>query len=236
MIVDVYTRLSQESDRSIERQKERNREYAEETFDDPELTIFNDGRWSSGFDDDRSEWQSLIERIDAGITDAIQADGVRRFARDFDSVTRLILKCRSQGVEIHDASTGEQLDLDDPVSVAVELIQAASEHEAQQRYIAKSREETESRIDAGYYHGATPAGLRFDEAGKYLIIDDDVRDAVERVLNAAGDESIRSIATHTPWTHPTVSTILDRREAYEHVLTGGRLGSDLTLVPAPDPA
>lgn len=236
MIVDVYTRLSQESDRSIERQKERNRKYAEETFDDPEITIWNDGRWTSGFDDDRSEWQSLIKRIDAGITDAIQADGVRRFARDFDSVTKLLLKCRSQDVDIHDASTGEQLDLDDPVSVAVELIQAASEHEAQQRDIAKSRDETASRIDAGYYHGAEPAGLRFDDDGQYLVIDQETRDAVERVLTAEEDESIRSIADDTPWTHPTVSTMLHRRDAYEHAITGGRIGHDLTLVSTPDPA
>ncbi|WP_311174166.1 hypothetical protein [Halobellus ordinarius] len=67
------------------------------------------------------------------------------------------------------------------------------------------------------------------------MIDEGERGAVERVLNAEDEELIRAITDNTPWTLPTVSTIIDRRAAYKHGLTGGRLGADRTLSPALDP-
>lgn len=233
-----YTRLSQDSDRSIDRQTENIKKYVEGLDDTSLETIYDDGRWSSGFDSSRSEWQTVTERVAEGDVDAVIADDKRRFARDFDDTMELIVNCRRNGVELHPVNEGEKLDLDDPLSVAIELVQAASEHEAVQRYIEKSKEETSARIDNGYYHGEPPAGLTFDDAKQYLVIDDEYRDAVQVVMELHDrGESARQIAQGegVPWSHPTVSKIKGRRDEYQHALSGGRLGHQLQIV-HPDPA
>lgn len=237
LIADGYTRLSQDSDRSIPRQKENIRAYEEKINshgDHPPVilhTIYDDGRWSSGFStEDRGEWQRVMERIKSGETDMVWADGKRRFARDFDDTMELIMACRSNNVELHDVGTGP-LDLDDPLNVAIELVQTASEHEAMKRYIEKSIEETERRKDAGYYHGEPPTGLKFDDAKQYLILDEEHEEDIQFVLERSDNGySYRQIAEDVPWSHPTVSKIVGRRKEYHHAFSGGHLGYQLQIV------
>ncbi|SEH15043.1 Site-specific DNA recombinase [Natronorubrum sediminis] len=237
LVADGYTRLSQDSDRSIPRQKEKIREYINKLNnrdDHPPVVlnrIFDDGRWSSGFSTaDRGEYGQIVERIKNSEADLIVADGKRRFARDFDDTMDLILSCRSTGVELHDTATGA-LDLDDPMNVAIELLQAATEHKAMRRYIEKSIEETNRRTDAGYYHGEPPAALRFDENKQFLVADERKIDDVLRVyeLRDAG-ETYRSIAEEVPWSPPTIGKLINRREQYEAVADGAKLGFELTIV------
>lgn len=236
LTADGYTRLSQDSDRSIQRQKENIKEWVENRTDVCLNTIYDDGRWSTGFSaEDRDEWQRVLERIRNGDTDMVVADGKRRFARDFDDTMELIVSCRRNNVNLVDTNEGP-LDLDDPMNVAVELVQAASEHEAMKRYIEKSIKETENRKDAGYYHGEPPTGLTFDEDGRYLVIDEQHEEDILRVLDHAENGlSLRQIAKDVPWTHPTVSKISERRDEYTHALNGGRLGYQLQIV-EPKPA
>ena len=206
--MDGYTRLSQDSDRSIPRQKENIKEWIDDSDDAKLNKIFDDGRWSTGFSaEDRDEWQLVLERIQNGETDMVAADGKRRFARDFDDTMELIVACRRNDVQLVDTNEGP-LDLNDPMSVAIELVQAASEHEAMHRYIEKSIKETNRRIEAGNYHGEPPTGLTFDDAGQYLVIDDEYEEDIQRVLNLEENgHSLRQIAEQIPWTHPTVSKI-----------------------------
>lgn len=233
LTTDGYTRLSQDSDRSIQRQKENIKEWVDNHPDARLNKIYDDGRWSTGFStEDRDEWQRVLERIQNGETDMVVADGKRRFARDFDDVMRLILACRENNVELVDLNEGP-LDMDDPVKVSIELIKAASDHESMRGYIEKSIKETNHRIDAGYYHGEPPAGLTFDDGKQYLVIDDEHRDAIQVVLDGHDrGESVRRIASNddVPWSHPTVSKIKGRRDEYEHTLGGGRLGHQLQIV------
>ncbi|ADD03954.1 resolvase domain protein [Natrialba magadii ATCC 43099] len=237
LVVDGYTRLSQDSDRSIPRQKEKIQEYINELNDRDDHppvvlnTIFDDGRWSSGFSTaNRGEYGQVLERIKNSEADLVVADGKRRFARDFDDTMDLILSCRSTGVELHDTSTGT-LDLDDSMNVAIELLQAATEHKAMRRYIEKSIEETNRRTDAGYYHGQPPVALRFDENKQFLVADENRIDDVLRVyeLRDAG-ESYRSIAEEVPWSPPTIGKLIDRRDQYEAVVEGAKLGFKFTIV------
>jgi len=234
LIADGYTRLSQDSDRSIPRQTENIEAYGEKLNSDDEYPpvklskIYNDGRWSSGFSTEgRGEWQRVMERIEAGETDMVWADGKRRFARDFDDTMELIMACRKNDVELHDVGSGA-LDLDDPKAVSFELMQAASEHEAMKRYIEKSIEETKQRISNGYYHGQPPVGLCYDGEKQHLVIDEAHEEDIRVVLELAENgESARRIAEEVPWTHPTVSKILKREEEYHHALGGGHLGHQL---------
>lgn len=240
LIADGYTRLSQDSDRSIPRQKENIEAYEavindRDDYPPVELnTIYNDGRWSSGFStEDRGEWQRVMKRIEHGETDLVWADGKRRFARDFDDTMELIVACRKNDVELHDIGSGP-IDLDDPMTVAIELLQTASEHEAMRRYIEKSIEETKERISNGYYHGQPPVGLCFDGDKQYLVIEEEHEEDIRLVLKLADNgESTRSIAEEVPWTHPTVAKILKREQAYNHAIAGGRLGHQLETLEKP---
>jgi len=162
LIVDGYTRLSQDSDRSIPRQKENIRKYVTELNDRDDYppvnleTIYDDGRWSTGFStEDRDEWRTVLDRIKNNDTDIVVADGKRRFSRDFDDSMDLILSCRNTGVELHVSDEGP-LDLDEPMNVAIELVQAASEHEAMKRCIEKSIEETEEADGERLLSRSTP--------------------------------------------------------------------------------
>jgi len=57
-----YTRLSQDSDTSIDWQKRHTREYADENSVFLE-GIYDDGEQSSGFDESREEFQEVRDRI-----------------------------------------------------------------------------------------------------------------------------------------------------------------------------
>jgi len=124
-----YTRLSQDSDTSIGRQKRHIREYADANgFELVEL--YDDGEHSSGFDAGREQYQNLRDHVEGG------DNGKRRLARDFDETMRLVLDLREHEVEAHTYEDG-RLDLSEPVQAAVEVLQAASEHEAKKKEIEK---------------------------------------------------------------------------------------------------
>ena len=126
-----YTRLSQESDTSIDRQKRHIRAYADENGLTLEA-IFDDGERSSGFDESREEYQRVRKRVQSGEVAAVVVNDKRRLARDFDETMRLVLDLREHDIEAHTFQEG-RLDLSDPVQAAVEVLQAASEHEAKKR-------------------------------------------------------------------------------------------------------
>ena len=108
-----YTRLSQESDTSIDRQKRHIHEYVVDLGFELE-TIYDDGERSSGFDESREEYVKLRGRVQSGEIEAVVVNDKRRLARDFDETMRLVLDLREHDVEAHTYQQG-QLDLSDPV-------------------------------------------------------------------------------------------------------------------------
>lgn len=100
-----YTRLSQESDTSIDRQKRHIREYAAKNNLTLE-TIYDDGERSSGFDESREEYQQVLDRVQAGKLTAVIVNDKRRLARDFDETMRLVLDLREHDVEAHTYQEG----------------------------------------------------------------------------------------------------------------------------------
>jgi DNA invertase Pin-like site-specific DNA recombinase len=209
-----YTRLSQESDTSIDRQKRHIREYADENGLTLE-TIYDDGERSSGFDESREEYQQVRDRVQSGEIAAVVVNDKRRLARDFDETMRLVLDLREHDVEAHTFQEG-QLDLSDPVQAAVEVLQAASEHEAKKKEIERAREAVQERIDSGHDHGRPPTGFRFDEAGERWVPDregrfEDVVEAIQMVENGATYADVDEELGISP---STMSGVMDRKERY----------------------
>lgn len=209
-----YTRLSQESDTSIDRQKRHIREYATDHDFDLER-IYDDGERSSGFDESREEYQQVRNRVADGEIAAVIVNGKRRLARDFDETMRLVLDLREQDVEAH-IYEDRQLDLSDPVQAAVEVLQAASEHEAKKKEIERVREVVQERIDNGYDHGRPPIGFRFDEAGEQWVPDREGRfeDVVKAIQMAEDDHTYREVEEELGITPSTLSGVMDREERY----------------------
>lgn len=216
-----YTRLSQDSETSIERQKRHIREYSDERGMSLDR-IYDDGERTSGWNENREEYQQVRSRVQSGEIDAILINDKRRLARDFDETMRLILELRKHGVEAHTWEEG-RLDFSDPVQAAVEVLQAASEHESKRKEIERARDAVQERIDKGYDHGRPPLGFRFDNEGQRWVPDRDGRfdavvEAIRMVENGATYREIEEELNIAP---STMSGIMDRKEKYLGAIENG---------------
>ncbi|UPW01073.1 recombinase family protein [Halorussus gelatinilyticus] len=209
-----YTRLSQDSDTSIERQKRHIREYTDE-HGMPLERIYDDGERTSGWDKSREEYQQARSRVQSGEIDAIVINDKRRLARDFDETMRLILDLREYDVEAHTFEEGK-LDLSDPVHAAVEVLQAASEHEAKKKEIERAREAVQERVDKGYDHGRPPIGFRFDNKGEQWVPDrdGDFDTVLEAIRMVETGSTYREVEDELEIVPSTMSGIMDRKEQY----------------------
>jgi DNA invertase Pin-like site-specific DNA recombinase len=193
-----YTRLSQSSDTSIPRQTEHIKDYADKHNYNLQC-IYDDGERSSGFDSTREEFQKVRENVSNGAVDAIVVNDKRRLARDFDATMRLILNCRENNVSIHTHQDG-QLDISEPMNVAIEVVQAASDYEAKKREIEKAKEAVKDRQESGCYHGTPPLGLVFADDNCHLEKDEqewqtvcdiiEARESGEMVINVAQEHNV----------------------------------------------
>lgn len=208
-----YTRLSQESDRSIDAQKANIREYA--SANDFELfEIYDDGERASGFEtESREEYQRVRDRVADGTVTAVIVNDKRRLSRGFDETMRLILDCRQSGVEIHTYMDG-QLDLEDPVGVAIELVQAASEAKAKKKEIERARDAVNERLERGDDHGPPRTGMEYGPDGRQQQPGDDFEKVV-KVLQLAEDHTYEEIQRKTGVPTSTANRIVQHREWYE---------------------
>jgi len=213
-----YTRLSQTSDTSIDRQKRHIVSYTDEhgfTL----AGILDDGERSSGFDAAREKYQELRKLVSDGDLDAIVVNDKKRLARDFDETMRLILDCREQDVEIHTHRDG-QLDISDPMNASIEVLRAASDHEAKLEEIEKAKEAVRERVDNGCYHGTPPFGLRFAEDKCHLEKAEEQFDQLETILERREDgDRVVDVAEDVGVSTATVSRATSRGiEWYEEKL------------------
>ncbi|WP_418281891.1 recombinase family protein [Halorubrum sp. DTA98] len=234
-----YTRLSQQSDTSIDTQKRRIREYCDE-YGFELVEIFDEGEQSSGFTPaNLKEWTALRDviqnngdRTDFPEIDALIVRGKRRLARDIDEVMRFIPDVRDAGIEVHTVQDGK-LDLSDPMNAAIEILQAAAAFEEKLAEIEKAVEITEKRAENGYWSGEAPYGLHFgvnEEHGKRLIPLQGECRSVLNVLQLRGEgASYRVIERETGVPLTTAWRICRRRDVYraaaeravKHGLTDG---------------
>lgn len=211
-----YTRLSQESDTSIERQKRNIRAYANEHGLGLER-IYNDGERSSAFSPDQlEEYQKVRQRVFDGDIDAVVINSKRRLARDIDEIMRIIPEFRTHDIGLHTYEDG-QLDLSNPMKAAIEIVQAAAAYEEKLKEIERAIQAVEERLENGYYQGRPPTGLSFDDDGKYLTPDTEEWGDVCRVFQLHDrDHSYREIADATGLPKSTIADVLTRgSEFYE---------------------
>lgn len=209
-----YTRLSQDSDTSIDRQKRHIKEYAAENGLDLEQPIYDDGEQASGWDSERSQYQALRERITGDDdVDALILNDKRRIARDIDEVMRLVPDLRQHGVELHTYQDG-QLDLSDAMRAAIEILQAAAAHKEKLEEIEKSIEAVQERIEDGYDHGPPRFGMEYGANGKYQQPSDNF-EIVEKVWSLRDEGlSYGAIEDETGVPSSTAQRIVDNRDWY----------------------
>jgi len=213
-----YTRLSQQSDTSIDRQKEHIRDYAR--THEYELTeLYNDGERSSGFDTSREEFQKVRQCVSEGSIGAIIVNDKRRLARDFDDTMQLIINCRKNDVAIHTHQDG-QLDISEPMNVAIEVVQAASDYESKKREIDKAKEAVEERKNKGCYHGTPPFGLQFAPDKCHLEKDPTEWDRLQRIIESREEgHNVEPVANSNGVSTATVSRVSNRGiEWYQDIL------------------
>ena len=208
-----YARLSQESDTSIQRQRRNIREYCEEHgFDLAELD--DDGEQASGFDAERPRYQELVEGVRAGAYDVVVLNDKRRIARDVDEVMRLVPDFRESGTELHTVRDGP-LDLEDPLTAAIEIVSAAAAHEEKMEEIEKSIEAIREKQERGDDLGRPRFGMRYDDSVPPRQVPGERFDDVLEILRMrARDNSYREIAEALDVSTATAKRVVDRREWY----------------------
>lgn len=227
-----YTRLSQDSDTSIDHQKDSIREFcADHGYE--LLDIYNDGERSSGFDDSRPEYQKMLVRVEDDDIDAIVVDSRSRLSRDRRERSMLLHDMEDLGVTVIASEQGDEIDMDDEEAWLIEMIKAYVDDAEKRREIARARRAIQARLDAGYYQGAAPPGMEFGDAGQYVVPADGFEDALEVYELRDDGLSIRDIASETQWSVANVRTILNRRDDYEKLAEepNGRLGHNGVVTP-----
>lgn len=204
-----YTRLSQDSDLSIDRQKQHIHDYCAEHGLELEC-IFNDGEYASGFNPERAEYQRVRERVSQEDIDAIVVNDRARIGRDFDERMRFVLDLRQADVELHTALNG-QVDLSEPSKVVFEGFHAAKDDEGKREEIEKSKQAIEERQENGCYQGTPPIGLEFADDKCHLQKSKrwgDVLKAFERFDE--GDKTLTEIGEETGIGISTLSRMRSR--------------------------
>jgi len=207
-----YTRLSQDSDTSIKRQKQHIWEYAEEN--NFEVTkIMDEGERASGFDAEREKYEWLVEDLRSGTVDVLITNDKRRLARDVDEVMRLIPDMRENGVEYHTYQNG-YIDLSEPIRAAIEIVSAAAAHEEKLAEIEKAKEAVQERQANGYDHGRPPRGFEFDDAGQYWIPDDEFEDVIGAIELVEDGVPYAEVQNQTGIPKGTLPGIMKRKQRY----------------------
>lgn len=209
-----YTRLSQQSDTSLERQANNIRKYASENGFSLQ-TIYSDGEGASGFESEsREEYQRVVETVRSGTIAAVIVNDKRRLTRDVDEAMRLLPDFRENGVELHTFQDGP-LDLSDPIRAAIEIVSAAAAYEEKLQEIEKAKQATAERVaDPDIDHGRPRFGMTYDQDKKRQVPGEEFDTVIEILQLDSNGRSYREIKNRTGVSIATISRVIDRREWY----------------------
>jgi len=228
-IARIYVRLSDSSNRSIQRQIEDGEEYAKrEGFVVDH--VYNEGEQESGWDKSREEYNKMLKDAENGEFDVLIVREGSRFGRDKRERIRRFFDLDEWGVELHTVDRG-YIDPEDPSDFLMEIFQAMSDDHGKRSEVERLQTEMEKRKENGWFIGEAPTGLRYDDDKRYLVADDDVIDDVLPVFELRDEGlSYRDIADQVPWSPPTVGKLLKRRAQYEAAAEGAKLGYKLEII------
>jgi DNA invertase Pin-like site-specific DNA recombinase len=209
--VAKYHRVSTDK-QNLARQTTATSEYVSEHFPDRDVRVYADA--DTGTNTDRTEYQEMMEAIEAGEIDIVVVKEMSRVARSVRDLMKTVDRIRDNGVALHfieDPITVAPDDDDPTQDLMLQVLGAVAEFEAkitQQRVregIAARKESDE------YHHGPAPLGFEKDdgvlvEATNYervcavleMVADDDVsqREASKRL--ECGRKTVRRAINENP--------------------------------------
>ena len=207
-----YTRLSQRSDVSIDRQKKLIRDYCAEHGLDL-VDIYDDGQRSSGFDDDRPAYNDMMERVRAGEVDAVVVRDRTRLGRDKHLRMEHFSRMARLGVELHTVEDGH-IDPEDPTALLREAMYAQQHDESKREEIKKAKAETRRRIENDYDHGRPRFGMIYNDEGKYQVPGEEFDTVLEVLRARSAGKTYREIQDEIGVSKSTAQKIVSRREWY----------------------
>ncbi|EMA48402.1 recombinase family protein [Halococcus thailandensis] len=210
-----YIRLSQDG-KSLNRQRRDVEDYATERGVEL-ITVYDEGKRSSGFDTNRPEYTALREHVADGGVDTVIVPNLSRLSRDRKERLRLLLDVDTAGVAVHSVELGRAVDLDDDWALVHQSIRATTDDVEKRKEIARSKRATQERIENGYDHGRPPFGLTYDDDGHYWVPDhdtDEYRAALACIRLREDGGSWREIEHETSVNKDTARRIYSRRERY----------------------
>jgi DNA invertase Pin-like site-specific DNA recombinase len=130
-----------------------------------------------------------------------------------------LLDLDERGVELHSVERGE-VDISEPWTLTIETIKATSDDVEKRKEIERSKREIEKRVENGFHQGRAPLGLKFDDRGEELVVDEDEISQVKRVLELRDNGySYPDIEKASSVPQSTAYRVVDRREMYEEFIS-----------------
>lgn len=208
-----YTRVSQLSDTSIQKQMQLIKAYAERN-NIKLKKIYNDGEQASGWDESRSAYQQMLDDAKAGKFECLVVKKGDRLGRDKKERLRTFLNLSDWGVEFHTVRQG-YVDTEEPTDFLGEVFRATTDDHTKRREVEEAKAEVKDRLEQGYHQGRPGLGLQFDDQGQYLVPDyDDDFDDVTYILDNHEDKSMRELSNETGIPVSTVHRIVHRLDTY----------------------
>ncbi|WP_262174599.1 recombinase family protein [Haloarcula laminariae] len=217
-VIGIYARVST-TDQDPHRQLSELREFAQDTYDEPEIHTYAD--IISGTDTERGEeYQRLRTDIEDGNLDIVIVHELSRLSRlGAGEIHEFLEFCLSQETGIRDMEVGLEISLDDDlVDRAVSQLIAGVmgdlariEHKQKLRRIQSG---IDAAKEAGRWTGRPPAG--FDVEDGYLQVNTDEFLTVRRALERVGQGyTYAEAADGTPVAESTLRALYDdRRDLY----------------------
>lgn len=207
-----YIRLSQDG-MSLDRQQRDVEDYSDaEGFELVEM--YNEGRRSSGFDENRPEYQAMLDDVDGGDVDAVVVPNLSRLSRDRKHRLQLLLDLDRAGVDLHSVELGRAVDLDDDWELVQQSIRATTDDVEKRKEIERSKRATKERIENGYDQGRPPHGLEFDEDGEYWVPGEDFEDVLDVIRLRNEGHTYAKISERVGVSTSTAARIEARKELY----------------------
>ena len=193
--IGIYARVST-TDQNPQRQLDELREFAEETYNEPEIHTYAD--IISGTDTYRGEeYQRLRGDIEDGLLDVVVLHEFSRLSRlGAGEIHEFLEFCLSHDTCIQELEVGLEISLEDDLfdravsqliaSVMGDLTRV--EHKQKLRRIQSGIDAT---IEAGRWTGRLPAG--FDFEGGYLQVNGDEFQTIRRALERVNERPRRGV-------------------------------------------
>jgi len=207
-----YIRLSQDG-MSLERQQRDIENYADSGAFEL-VKVYNEGKRASGFDEDRPEYQAMLDDVDDGGVDVVVVPNLSRLSRDRKHRLQLLLDLDRAGVDLHSVELRRAVDLDDDWELVQQSIRATTDDVEKRKEIERSKRATQERIENGYDHGRPPYGLEFDSNGRYWVQGDNFDDVLDVFRLRDQGLTYEEIAEKIGVSSSTAARIESRRKMY----------------------